>query len=91
MGDSIVYAIKIALAVACTTALVVAIVALTSLMISLTTSTILGEIFGLISVYLPFNASLVFGSISAGIVAIISFLVAHKVWDLTGATYKMAS
>lgn len=90
MGESLVYAIKIALAVACTMAFVVAIITLMSFLISLATSTVLGEVFGLISVYLPFNPATIFGSVSATIVGIIAFLIARKVWDLTGATYKMS-
>lgn len=90
MGNSIVYAIKIALAVAATMAFVAAILVILSFLISLGTSSVLGEVFGLISVYLPFSPATVFGTVSATIVAILAFLVARKVWDLTSATYKMS-
>lgn len=90
MGDSVVYAIKIALAVAATMVFASALITFLSLLAALTSSTILGEIIGLISVYLPFSAATVFGSMSTTIVAIISFLVARKIWELTGHTYKMS-
>lgn len=90
MGESLVYTIKIALAVAASMAFVVAIITLMSFLISLGTSSILGEIFGLISVYLPFNPALIFGTISTTIIGIIAFLIARKVWYITGATYKMS-
>ena len=90
MGDSVVYAIKIALAVACTMAFVVAVITLISFLSSLVTSSVLGEVFGLISVYLPFNPATIFGTVSSTIVGIIAFLVARKIWDLTGQTYKMS-
>lgn len=90
MGESLVYTIKIALAVAASMAFVVAIITLMSFIISLGTSSILGEIFGLISVYLPFNPALIFGTISTTIIGIIAFLIARKVWNITGATYKMS-
>ena len=90
MGESVVYAIKIALAVACTMAFVVAILTLMNFLVSLTTSSVLGEVIGLISVYLPFNPATIFGTISTTIIGIIAFLVARKVWELTGQTYKMS-
>lgn len=86
MGESIVYAIKIALAVAASLAFVTAIITLVSLLASLATSSILGEVIGLISVYLPFKAGTVFASLSSSIIAVIAFLIAHKVWSMTLVT-----
>lgn len=83
MGESLVYAIKIALAVAASMAFVAAIITLVSLLVSFTTSSILGEVIGVISVYLPFNPGTVFASISTTIIAIIAFLIAHKIWSMT--------
>lgn len=90
MGESVVYAIKIAVAVSVTMAFVTAVIALISFLSSLVTSSVLGEVFGLISVYLPFNPATIFGTISSTIIGIIAFLVARKIWDLTGATLFMS-
>lgn len=89
MGESLIYAIKVGLAVALTMGFVTAVIYLVSLLTSLVTSSVLGEVIGLISVYLPFNPATVFGVVQSSIIAIIAFLVAHKIWDLTGATYKL--
>lgn len=89
MGESAVYAIKVGLAVALTMTFVAAIITLVSLLTTVVTSSVLGEVMGLISIYLPFNPATVFGVIESTIVAILSFLVAHKIWDLTGYTYRL--
>lgn len=44
---------------------------------------VIGEVFTLLSVCLPFNASVVFGSIGVVITAIFSFLISKKIFDLT--------
>ena len=83
MGNSIVYALKVALTVAATLAVVVAINALISGVALLTTNTALGEIIALISIYLPFNGGYFFGIISTAMTAILAFMVARKVYELT--------
>lgn len=90
MGDSVVYAIKIGLAVSATMIFVTAIIALVSLLTSLVSSSIIGEILGILSVYLPFNPVPVFVGVTSSITAILSFLIARKIWDITGQTYKMS-
>lgn len=90
MGESLVYAIKIALAVAATMAFVTAIITLVGLLIAFVANSMLGEIIGLISVFMPFNPAFVFGSVLSVMNAIIAFLIARKIWDITGATYKMS-
>lgn len=90
MGETLVYAIKIALAVACALAFVAAIITLIGLLTSFVANTMLGEIIGLISIYLPFNPAAVFGVVASTITACLAFLVARKIWDITGATYKMS-
>lgn len=82
MGESLVYAIKVAIVVAATTAFVAATMTLFSLVITFTTNTPLGEIIGVISVYLPFNGGAFFGVIQASITAILAFLIAQKVYEL---------
>lgn len=89
MGESLIYAIKVSLAVALTMTFVAAIITLVSLLTSFVTTSILGEVMGLISIYLPFNPATVFGVLESSIIAILSFLIAHKIWDLVGATYNL--
>lgn len=61
----------------------VAISNLLNLISSLIFGGFIGEFFALISMYLPFNALAVFGSIGTAMVAILSFLIAKKIFDLT--------
>lgn len=44
---------------------------------------VIDEFLQLISMYLPFNAGVVFGAIGTSIVSIFSFLIAKKIFDLT--------
>lgn len=61
----------------------VAIYNLISLITSIVFANVIGEFFSLISMYLPFNAGLVFSSIGVAISAILAFLIAKKIFDLT--------
>lgn len=91
MGESLVYAIKVGLAVSLTMTFVAAIITIVSLLTSFVTNSILGEVMGLISIYLPFNPAVVFGVLEGTFIAILSFLVAQKIWNLTGQTYRLTS
>lgn len=44
---------------------------------------VIAEILGWISMYLPFNALSVFGALGTATIAILSFLIAKKIFDLT--------
>lgn len=88
MGESIVYALKMALAVAVFVAFGVAIGTILSAVIQFASSSIVGEIIGLISIYLPFNPSAVFASVASAITACIGFLVAKKVYETMNTTYQ---
>lgn len=82
MGSSVVYAVKIALVVSATLALVVALNALIIGVTTFATNTALGEIIALISIYLPFSGGIFFGVISTALTAILAFLVAKKIYEL---------
>lgn len=88
MGESIVYALKMALAVAVFIAFMAAIVTVVSLVVSASSSTAFGEVMGVISVYLPFDGSVVFGALSTCISGLIAFLIARKIYTLTNTTYQ---
>lgn len=88
MGESIVYALKMALAVVVFTAFMAAIITVIALITSASSSTALGEVIGLISVYLPFNPAVVFGALSTMFAGLLAFLVAKKIYTLTNNTYQ---
>ena len=88
MGESIVYGLKMVLAVAVFVAFMAAITTVVALIVSASSSTALGEIIGVISVYLPFNPAAVFGALTTCIAALISFLIAKKIYTLMNNTYQ---
>lgn len=67
----------------------VAINSLLGFLSSWVSTTFIGEFFNLVSMYLPFNAHTVFSSILAVAIAIFSFLVAKKIYDL--ASWSISS
>lgn len=83
MGELIVNGIKIAFTLAIAFVFMSAISAFLSLIETIILGDIVGEFFGLISCFLPFSASAVFGSILTALNAILSFMVAQKIYDLT--------
>lgn len=88
MGESIVYALKIALAVAVFIAFSSAVLILLASVVRLATSTILGEIIGLISVYLPFNPANTFALVSSAITVCCGFLISKKIFGTMTNTYE---
>lgn len=82
MGESIVYAIKIGLAIAIAGVFAAAIVVLVSGLFSLVLSSIVGEVLSIISVCLPFSPVPVFSAIQLSMGAILAFLVAKKIYNL---------
>ena len=83
MVETVFNVLKISAIVAVAAVFMVAIHALLSLIISVVFGNVIGEILSLISMYLPFNALSVFGAIGTATVAILSFLIAKKIFDLT--------
>lgn len=83
MIDGAFTVLKIAVIVFIAAVFMVAINALLSLIVSIIFGNIIGEILKLVSMFLPFNALAVFGAIGTATVAILSFLIAKKIFDLT--------
>ena len=83
MLDTLFNVLKITVIIAVVAIFMVAINALLSLIVSVVFGNIVGEIFALISMFMPFNALAVFGAIGTATVAILSFLIAKKIFDLT--------
>lgn len=83
MIETVFNILKISVIIAVAAIFMVAINALLSLITSIIFGNIIGEFFALVSMYLPFNALAVFGAIGTATVAILSFLIAKKIFDLT--------
>lgn len=75
--------LKVTVVIAIAAIFMAAITGLLNLISALVFSSVVGEIFALVSMYLPFNALNVFGAIGTATVAILAFLIAKKVFDLT--------
>lgn len=90
MGDSIVFAFKLAAVVAASTIFLGVITALVGVVISTEwiIPPVFREVVGLISIYLPFNAGLVFGLLIVCLNAVIAFLVGRKIYQLTNNVWK---
>lgn len=83
MLDTVFNILKVSAIIAVTAIFMVAITGLINLISSIIFGNVIGEFFALISMYLPFNALAVFGAIGTATVAILSFLIAKKIFDLT--------
>lgn len=75
--------IKIVASVGFAITFATAVFSLVGLLFSFVESSIIGEVFALVSMCLPFNAALVFSGISAMLTGILSFLVARRIYMLT--------
>ena len=83
MVEAIFNVLKVTAIIAVCAVFMVAITILLNLITSIVFGNVIGEIFALISMFLPFNALAVFGAIGSATVAILSFLIAKKIFDLT--------
>lgn len=83
MLDTVFNILKLSAIIAVSAVFMVAIINLVNLIISLIFGNIIGEILSLVSMFLPFNALAVFSAIGTATVAILSFLIAKKIFDLT--------
>ena len=83
MLDTVFNVLKISAIIAVSAVFMVAISTLVNLIAAIVFGNVIGEILALISMYLPFNALTVFGAIGTATVAILSFLIAKKIFDLT--------
>lgn len=83
MLDTVFNILKITAIVAIAAVFMVAITNLLLLIQTVIFGNFIVEFFSLISMYLPFDALTVFGSIGTATIAILSFLIAKKIFDLT--------
>lgn len=83
MLDTVFNILKVSVIVAICAIFMSAISGIINLITALVFSSVIGEILALISMYLPFNALAVFGALGTATVAILTFLIAKKIFDLT--------
>lgn len=83
MLETVFNILKVTVIVLICAVFMVAIFNLVSLITAVIFGSFIGEFFALISMYLPFNALAVFGAIGTATVAILAFLIAKKIFDLT--------
>lgn len=86
MLESVFHILKISVAIAISATFLIAINTLIGLLVISVSHTIVGEIFALISMYLPFNAGTFFSSLLVVCTGILAFKVAKKIFDLTSWT-----
>lgn len=75
--------IKIVASVGFALAFATAVITIVSLLYSFVTTSIIGEVFSLVSMCLPFNASVIFSGIWSMLSAILAFLVSRRIYMLT--------
>lgn len=83
MLDTVFNVLKISVVVAIAAVFMVAINTLIGFITSIVFGNIVGEVLGVISCCLPFNAASVFGAITTACSGILAFLIAKKIFDLT--------
>ena len=91
MGEMIKFGVKLAVTIAVATAFFTAITTIINLLTTVLFDNIIGEVLGIMSACLPFNALAVFSAIGTSSAAIMSFLVAQKIWNLTGSSINQVS
>lgn len=89
MGELIVNGIKWGFIIACGVVFAAAILSLLNLLSSLTFGGVISEVFGIMSMCLPFDLSAILSAIGVSITAILAFLVAKKVYELTTEHVKV--
>lgn len=83
MTEVIFKVLKITVIVAICAVFMAAISSLITMLTTIVFHTVIGEVFAILSCCLPFNALAVFGAIGNACIAILSFLIAKKIFDLT--------
>lgn len=90
MGNAAVYAVKIAVIIGLTLTFLIAINILIGYIDMFVIPGPLQEIIGLIGIYVPFDAGLVFGQIETVITAILAFMVANRIFELAKDNQRSA-
>lgn len=91
MGEMIKFGVKLALVIAVAATFFVAITTIINLLTTVLFDNIIGEVLGIMSACLPFNALAVFSAIGTSSAAILSFLIAQKIFNLTNGVITATS
>lgn len=91
MGELIVNALKVAFWISIGLVFMVAITTLLNLIEEVLFANVIGEILGLVSMFLPFNASIVFQSLVSAMGAILAFLIAKKIYEYASRDNPLTS
>ena len=83
MLDTVFNILKVSVVIAVAAVFMSAITLLVSSIGNLIFGNFIGEFFALVSMYLPFDANAIFLSLGSSVIAIFSFLIAKKIFDLT--------
>lgn len=83
MVDTVFRILKISAIVVISAVFMASISSLVTLVTTIVFHTVIGETLAIMSACLPFNALAVFGAIGNACIAILSFLIAKKIFDLT--------
>lgn len=83
MIETVFRLLKLTVIIAICAIFMVAINGLLNLITNVLFGGVISEFIHLISMYLPFNASVIFGAIATSITGILAFLIAKKIFDLT--------
>lgn len=89
MGELIVNGIKWAFIISVALIFMTAVTTLVSFLLQVTSTNVIGEVLGIISNCLPFSAFSVMGGLFTVCNAILSFLVAQKIYNLTSEHVKI--
>lgn len=87
MGEMIVFGIKMAAVIAVALVFMTAITTLLNLIVSVVFANVIGEVLGILSMCLPFDAGVVLGGLGTACAAVLAFLVAQKLWSLTNSVF----
>lgn len=91
MGEIIVNGIKVAFWISMALVFMTAITTLLNLISSIVFANVIGEVLGIISMCLPFDAATVFGAIGTACSAILAFLIAQKIYQYTSSNNPLTS
>ena len=83
MLETVFNILKLTVIIAVSAFFMVAINGIIALITSLVFGNVVGEVLSIISACLPFDALTVFGALGTATIAILSFLIAKKIFDLT--------
>lgn len=90
MGETILYAIKIGLIVAAVALFIVATTQMFNFVVVFSSTTIIREVLGIISMCLPFNVLSVFTSIFAAFDVVLAWVLARKLFSINRKAQESA-